>query len=373
MNPKVFEINPLDMGIAGVQWKMAKHIKNIESDTFDRISEMYESRNPMIPPFSVEVNCFPDKEKGGIVLQFIFKAVNGDSMEKSTTLKTKVELLEVVENQDFLFFCKRMLVKLLGEEVLDEDIRKEMLNDSIGTEASIKSGMLPLGRIGKWLKKLGLKVYVGLQEFKNKLSKCQVTVRIVGRKCFRLVKFKIDRVKDFFHIDTYPEKLYKHLMEVPLPEKKYRVEYHKEKMAIINQLIGQYWRPRCLMNYQTKCAYSIMDASEYITLFTTADIAWETLNGIPDEVRERAENLDAHFPTFIHHFVNGVAQMSWEINPDGRYYRDEDGFGMSDDEEIKLYGFIDRNGKVIVKFRMIKDYDELAELRAYAEKIVANK
>lgn len=373
MNPKVFEINPLDMGIAGVQWKLTKRIKNIESDAFDRITEMYESRSPTMPPFSVEVNCFPDTEKGGIVLQFIFKAVNGDTMEKSTTLKTKEELLEVVENQDFLFFCKRMLVKLLGEEVLDEDIRKERLNGSMGTEASTKCGMLPFRRIGKWWKKLGSKVYVGLQGFKNKLSKSLVTVRNVGRKCFRLVKFKIDRLRDFFHKDTYSEKLYKHLMEVPLPEKKYRVEYHKEKMAIINQLIGQYWKPRCLMNHQTKCAYSIMDASEYITLFTTADIAWETLIGIPGQARERAEMLDAHFPTFIHRFVNGVAQMSWEINPDGRYYRDEDGLGMSDDEAIKLYGFIDRNGKVVVKFRKIKDYDELAELRAYAEKIVANK
>lgn len=29
------------------------------------------------------------------------------------------------------------------------------------------------------------------------------------------------------------------------------------------------------------------------------------------------------------------------------YYRDEDGFGMTDDEEINLYGAIDRKGKVV--------------------------
>lgn len=46
---------------------------------------------------------------------------------------------------------------------------------------------------------------------------------------------------------------------------------------------------------------------------------------------------------------------------------------LTDDEEIELYGFIDRNGKVVVKFRMIKDCDELAKLRVCAEKIVANK
>lgn len=34
------------------------------------------------------------------------------------------------------------------------------------------------------------------------------------------------------------------------------------------------------------------------------------------------------------------------------YYRDEDGFGMTDDEEIKLYGAIDRKGKVVKKFTL---------------------
>ena len=30
--------------------------------------------------------------------------------------------------------------------------------------------------------------------------------------------------------------------------------------------------------------------------------------------------------------------------------RDEDGFGITDDEEINLYGAIDRKGKVVKKF-----------------------
>ena len=38
--------------------------------------------------------------------------------------------------------------------------------------------------------------------------------------------------------------------------------------------------------------------------------------------------------------------------PDGMYYRDEDGFGMTDDEEINLYGAIDRKGKVVKKFTL---------------------
>ena len=37
------------------------------------------------------------------------------------------------------------------------------------------------------------------------------------------------------------------------------------------------------------------------------------------------------------------------------YYRDEDGFGMTDDEEIEIYGFIDRQGRVVVKFMHINE------------------
>ena len=36
--------------------------------------------------------------------------------------------------------------------------------------------------------------------------------------------------------------------------------------------------------------------------------------------------------------------------PDGRYYMDDDGFGITDDEEIALIGKIDRTGKVVVPF-----------------------
>lgn len=45
-----------------------------------------------------------------------------------------------------------------------------------------------------------------------------------------------------------------------------------------------------------------------------------------------------------------MAEVRWQLNPDGMYYRDEDGFGMTDDEEINLYGAIDRKGKVVKKF-----------------------
>ena len=93
----------------------------------------------------------------------------------------------------------------------------------------------------------------------------------------------------------------------------------------------------------------------------------------PDLMVEVAKRLSIHFPTFIRWFHNGVAQVDWQLNPDGRYYQDDDGYGMTDDEEIEIYGFIDTNGNVLVKFRAIKDSSELETMRKEADDIVRNR
>ena len=43
-------------------------------------------------------------------------------------------------------------------------------------------------------------------------------------------------------------------------------------------------------------------------------------------------------------FQDGKALVSWTLQPDGRYFEDEDGFGSENCEEITLYSYIDTNG-----------------------------
>ena len=63
----------------------------------------------------------------------------------------------------------------------------------------------------------------------------------------------------------------------------------------------------------------------------------------------------------------GVAEVLWQLNPDGRYYMDEDGFGMTSDEEITVYGFIDSEMNVLVKFQYIdEDWKRLDKMRREA-------
>lgn len=153
----------------------------------------------------------------------------------------------------------------------------------------------------------------------------------------------------------------------------YRNEDIGEGMSLAEKAIMQYWKPRFLIDHKAKRASEFMNDNEILRTITTDDIDWNSLEGIPEKAIERARNLDAHFPTRVRNFENGVAQVSWQLNPDGMYYMDEDGYGMTDDDEVEIYGFIDRKGKVIVKFKHINEnWNLLKAMRKEAESIINN-
>ena len=125
-----------------------------------------------------------------------------------------------------------------------------------------------------------------------------------------------------------------------------------EDMALVTQVIGRYWKPRYLMDKEARCAYEFMSIDEVLQIVTDEDIDWDSLKGLPQDAFERAKAHSFHFPGHVYQYKNGVAEVEWQLNPDGMYYRDDDGFGMTDDEEINLYGAIDRKGKVVKKFTL---------------------
>ena len=125
-----------------------------------------------------------------------------------------------------------------------------------------------------------------------------------------------------------------------------------------------------MLNHTALTAFEFMDSNERLVSVTTEGIDFDSLKKLPEEAIERAEWLSFQFPSFIRGFRNGVARVDWQLNPDGRYYQDDDEFGMTDDEEIEIYGFIDTKGDVLVKFRAIKDPSELVTMRKEAEEKV---
>ena len=62
-----------------------------------------------------------------------------------------------------------------------------------------------------------------------------------------------------------------------------------------------------------------------------------------------------------------MTDQAWALAKTLAGYMDEDGYGMTDDIEVNIYGFIGRTGKVLVKFKNIKDDNELQEMRKEAE------
>lgn len=144
-------------------------------------------------------------------------------------------------------------------------------------------------------------------------------------------------------------------------------------MSVINQVIGEYWKPRYLVDGKKKTAVEFMDSRTTLQTICTDDIDWMSLEGLPQDAIDKAKKLNALFPTFVRGYKKDIAEVSWQINPDGRYYMDEDGYGMTNDEEITIYSYVDRAGKLLVKFRNIKDYDELNEMKKEARRNLKNR
>lgn len=170
-------------------------------------------------------------------------------------------------------------------------------------------------------------------------------------------------------INTPEQDLYTTLKNANL-DRSWATEDLGEEMTLVNKSLFGWWKPIFVMDHRNKTAFRFLDSSMCLAFATTDDIDWESLEGVDKEAHERAEELDAQFPTLIRSYKNGVAQVSWQLNPDGRYYMDEDGFGMTDDEELEIYGYIDRTGKVLVKFKHVREnWDEVQRMREKAEKL----
>ena len=166
------------------------------------------------------------------------------------------------------------------------------------------------------------------------------------------------------------EKLYELLQTDTYKSDLYKTEDLGEGMAVLYQSIGGWYKPRFLLNNINKIALEFMDCNQCLVTVTNEDIDWTSLKKLPEEAINRAKCLSFQFPSFIRGFKNGVARVDWQLNPDGQYYMDDDGYGMTADEEIEIYGFIDTKGNVLVKFKAVKHRKDLEVMRREAEENV---
>ena len=140
-----------------------------------------------------------------------------------------------------------------------------------------------------------------------------------------------------------------------------------DNMQIVNSLVNEYWKPCYLLDHTRKVAYEIMDRYQRWTHFRVDDIDWESMKNLSKEALDNARRLSAYFPSFIRNYKNGTAIVEWQLIPDGMYWMDENGYGMTSDEEVALYAVIDKDMKVLVKFRNIGlDFKQLEKMKEEA-------
>lgn len=192
-----------------------------------------------------------------------------------------------------------------------------------------------------------------LIDFADLLYLYSQTFRSCARHEYRETIMKLKNMTKWLRNLIWPEDkiLYQNLTS---PQYKTRPYYQSdlgEDMILVSQVIDEYIKPRYLMDCRTKRAVEFMDKAQRLLTVTDDDIDWRSLKRVKDE-----DAIDvARFRLFVYpgdisRYENGMAEVRWEINPDGRFYCDEDGFGMTGDVEINLYGVIDRKGKVVKKF-----------------------
>lgn len=165
------------------------------------------------------------------------------------------------------------------------------------------------------------------------------------------------------------EKYYAILQTETYKTEVYRTWDLGEGMAVLHKNMQGWYKPWFVIDHNKKNAFEFIDDWENLLTITEDDIDWKSLKKLPENAIMMAQYLSFHFPSFIREFRNGVAQVDWQLNPDGRYYMDDDGYGMTPDVEINIHGFIDRNGHVLVKFRYVSDNKELEVMRKEAEQI----
>ena len=103
-----------------------------------------------------------------------------------------------------------------------------------------------------------------------------------------------------------------------------------------------------LVDKEARRAYPIVFPDGQVSsLFKLENVAPEWRDRIP----MRDGFMQVLYRLEVDRFEDGVAEVSWMLQPDGSYFVDEGGYGRRDDqEEIYLYALIDKQCHVLVPF-----------------------
>lgn len=106
-----------------------------------------------------------------------------------------------------------------------------------------------------------------------------------------------------------------------------------------------------LINTNTQEAWELLTPDRHFSFWDKSAVEIADTFDLPDIARYNANEVRAPFCFDINDYKDGVASVIWTLQPDGRYYADEDGFGMENDVEINFTAFIDQSANILIPFQ----------------------
>lgn len=131
--------------------------------------------------------------------------------------------------------------------------------------------------------------------------------------------------------------------------------YFAERGEGMMQAREKDFRRMFLVNNNTKEAWELLAANGRFSFWDASAVEIASAFNLPYRAQRNAVELIAPYHFGINEFKDGVAYLSWTLQPDGRYYADEDGFGVEDDDEINFYAFIDTQANILIPFQSMDD------------------
>lgn len=131
--------------------------------------------------------------------------------------------------------------------------------------------------------------------------------------------------------------------------------YERDEHILIFTRKGWGEKEMYMVNTATQKVYHLVDRDGYIRTFTNDDID-PTVFEAGHTSRTTALIVE-YAKLSVSQFKDGKATIEWMLYPDGRYFADEDGFGMEDNDEVNVAAVIDEDCKVIEKFKLV--YEKL--------------
>jgi len=127
-----------------------------------------------------------------------------------------------------------------------------------------------------------------------------------------------------------------------------------------------------LVNNENKEAWELVNAVGTFSLWNASAVELSSVFCLPSRAQRNAMSIKVPYYFGIEYYKNGVTLVVWTLQPDECCYADSEGFGMTDDDEIKIYAYIDKEGHILVPFQPMDD--ELKKrYQPLAEKIAANR